>query len=167
MNLAATMPKISSGKKIWQRRVIGVIVAQLQQGITCEKISLTLALGVTLRLFPILGATTLLCFVFGIWFKLNQPVIQVVNYLVSAAQLALILVFVRLGEFMVRAQPVSFSISEMPQKFCESPLKFFREFGTTGLHGIIGWLSIAPFLAAILYFSFLPLLKKFARAHPK
>ena len=167
MNLAATMPKNNSAKNFWRRRVLDVIVAQLKQGITPEKISLTIALGVTLGLFPILGATTLLCFIAGICFKLNQPVIQVVNYLVSALQLLMILVFVRIGEFLMRAQTVHFSITEMLQKFRASPVQFFRQFGLTGLHGIIGWLLIAPFLAAALYFIFLPLLKKLARLHQK
>jgi uncharacterized protein (DUF2062 family) len=159
--------KISRLKKFWRERVVGLILAQLKQGITPEKISLTIALGVTLGLFPILGATTLLCFIAGICFKLNQPVIQIVNYLISALQLALILVFVRVGEFIVRAPPTHFSISEMLQKFRQSPVKFFQEFGMVGIHGIIGWLLIAPFLAATLYFIFLPLLKKLARSHKK
>lgn len=147
-------------KKLWQERVVALVVGQLKQGITPQKISLTIALGVTLGIFPILGATTLLCFIFGLWLKLNQPVIQVVNYLVSALQLAMILVFVRIGEWLVRAQPVSFSISELFRKFHESPVKFFQEFGLTGLHGIIAWLVIAPFLTALIYFLLLPPLKK-------
>jgi uncharacterized protein (DUF2062 family) len=154
-------------KKFWRERVLGLIRAQLNQGITPQKISLTIALGITLGIFPILGATTLLCLGFGFWLNLNQPILQTINYLISPLQLALILIFVRIGEFAVRAQPVSFSIFEMLRKFHESPLKFFQEFGMVGIHGIIGWILIAPFLAAALYFSFLPLMKKLARLHKK
>ena len=161
-----TTPKTSSpAKSFWRRRVLDVILAQLKQGITPQKISLTLALGMALGIFPILGATTLLCFLFGLWLKLNQPIIQVVNYLIYPLQLVLILVFVRIGEFMVRATPVSFSIPELFRKFHESPREFFRQFGMTGVHGIIGWLLVAPFVAAGLYFLFLPLMKKLARGH--
>ena len=96
--------------------------------------------------------------------ELNQPIIQVVNYLIYPLQLVLILVFVRIGEFMVRATPVSFSIPELFRKFHESPREFFRQFGMTGVHGIIGWLLVAPFVAAGLYF-LLPLMKKLARGH--
>ena len=158
-----TTPETSSpAKSFWRRRVLDVILAQLKQGITPQKISLTLALGMALGIFPILGATTLLCFLFGLWLKLNQPIIQVVNYLIYPLQLVLILVFVRIGEFMVRATPVSFSIPELFRKFDESPANFFREFGLTGLHGIIAWLVIAPFFAALIYFLLLPPLKKLA-----
>jgi uncharacterized protein (DUF2062 family) len=154
-------------RTFWQRRVLDVIVAQLKQGITPQKISLTIALGITLGIFPILGATTLLCLVVGICLKLNQPVIQAVNYLVSALQLALIIVFVRIGEFVLRATPVSFSVSELFRTFHESPVKFFHEFGLTGLHGILGWLLIAPVAAGVLYFAMLPLIKTLARHHQK
>ena len=159
--------KTSRLKKFWRERAVGLVVGELKQGITPEKISLTIALGITLGIFPILGATTLLCFIAGICFKLNQPVIQIVNYLVSALQLLMILAFVRIGEFIMRAPAVHFSITEMLQKFRRSPVQFFQEFGLTGLHGIIGWMLAAPILAAALYFSLLPLLKKLARRHPK
>ena len=149
-------------KKFWQERVVALIAAQFTQGFTPQKISLTVTLGLTLGVFPIFGATTTLCALAGLWLKLNQPVIQLVNYLASPLQLALILVFVRIGEWIMRAPRVSFSIPELFRKFHESPANFFREFGLTGLHGIIAWLVIAPFFAALVYFLLLPPLKKLA-----
>ena len=149
-------------KKFWQERVVALIAAQFTQGFTPQKISLTVTLGLTLGVFPIFGATTTLCALAGLWLKLNQPVIQLVNYLASPLQLALILVFVRIGEWIMHAPRVSFSIPELFRKFHESPANFFREFGLTGLHGIIAWLVIAPFFAALIYFLLLPPLKKLA-----
>lgn len=148
--------------RFWRERVVALILAQLAQGITPEKMALTIALGLNLGIFPILGTTTMLCLVAGVWLKLNQPVIQLINWLLSPLQLMMILVFVRIGEWIMRAQRVSFSIPEMIQKFRESPMKFFQEFGLTGLHGIVAWLVIAPFLTMLIYFSLLPLLKKLA-----
>ncbi|HEV2696066.1 MAG TPA: DUF2062 domain-containing protein [Verrucomicrobiae bacterium] len=163
MNTAAPIPETDTPVKgFWRRRVGDTIVGQLKQGITPQKISLTIALGATIALFPILGSTTLLCFIAGLCFKLNQPIIQVVNYLMYPLQIVLIVVFVRIGEWITRAQPVSFSIPEMLRKFHESPMKFMHEFGMTGLHGIIGWGLTAPFAAAVIYFTFLPLMKKLA-----
>lgn len=159
------MPQIENSsrlKKFWSERVVNLLAAQFTQGFTPQKISLTITLGVTLGIFPILGATTALCALAALWLRLNQPVIQLVNYLFSAVQLALILVFVRLGEWMVHAPPVSFSIPELFRKFHESPSKFMHEFGLTGLHGIIAWLVVAPFLSGLIYFLLLPPLKKLA-----
>lgn len=148
--------------KFWRERVIALIVAQFVQGVTPQKIALTIALGLSLGVLPILGATTAACAVAGVWLKLNQPVIQLVNWLASPFQLTSILVFVRIGEWIMRAPPVSFSVPELVQKFDASPARFFREFGMTGLHGIVAWLIIAPFLTLILYSVLLAPLKKLA-----
>jgi uncharacterized protein (DUF2062 family) len=149
-------------KQFWRERVVALVTAQLVQGIAPEKIALTVALGLTLGIFPILGVTTTLCAIAGVCLKLNQPVIQLVNWIASPLQLMLILVFVRIGEWLTRSARVSFSIPELIHKFHESPLKFFKEFGMTGLHGIIAWLVIAPVLTALLYFLLLTPLKKLA-----
>ena len=150
-------------KKFWRERVLGLIIAQLTQGATPQKIALTIALGFNLGIFPILGASTLLAAVAGFCLKLNQPVIQLVNWLVAPLQLTLILVFVRIGEWLVRAPRISFSVPELIHKFSESPGKFFHEFGMTGVHGIIAWLVLAPGVAMILYLLLLPPLKKLAQ----
>lgn len=152
--------------KFWQERVLALILAQFTQGFTPQKIALTVALGFSLGLFPIFGATSTLCALAGICLKLNQPVIQLVNWLVAPLQLAMILVFVRIGEWLVRAQPVNFSIPELFRKFNESPGRFLQEFGLTGLHGILAWLVIAPLLSALIYFILLPPLKKLAQLKP-
>ena len=156
----ATSP--SRLKTFWRQRVIAVITAQFVQGISPAKIALTIALGLNLGIFPILGATTLLCAIAGFWLKLNQPVIQLVNWIASPLQLMLILVFVRLGEWLLRAPHLQLSIPLLVRRFHDSPLNFLREFGLTGLHGIIAWLLIAPFLTALIYGVLLSPLRKLA-----
>ncbi|MEY4916563.1 MAG: hypothetical protein RL616_476 [Verrucomicrobiota bacterium] len=165
MNAAMTsQPRNESRlKQFWRERVVGLIGAQLTQGVTPQKIALTIALGLTLGIFPILGSTTLLCAVVAFWLKLNQPVIQLVNWLAYPLQFALLLPFFRMGEWLLRAPRISFSIPELLRKFHESPMNFFREFGMTGLHGIIAWMLIAPLLAALIYFLLLPPLKRLAQ----
>ena len=150
-------------KKFWQERVVAVIVAQLTQGFTPQKIALTIALGLNLGVFPILGCTTLLCALAAFCLKLNQPVIQLVNWLAYPLQFMLLLGFVRIGEWLMRAPPVPFSIPELLRKFQESPAKFIQEFGMTGVHGIVAWLLIAPLATALIYFLLLPPLKKLSQ----
>jgi uncharacterized protein (DUF2062 family) len=152
---------LNSLTRFWRERVWGLILAQLSQGVTPQKIALTVALGLSLGIFPILGATTTLCGIVGICLKLNQPIIQMVNWLVYPVQLSLILVFIRIGEWIMRAPHISFSVPELIQKFHESPGRFFQQFGMTGVHGIVAWLIIAPFLTLAAYAGLLLLLKKF------
>lgn len=164
--MSSTMPitqPSSRLKKFWHDRVLALIIAQLTQGVTPEKIALTIALGFNLGIFPIMGSTITLCAVVGVCLKLNQPIIQLVNWLVYPLQLSMILVFVRIGEHIMGAPPVPFSISELLHKFEQSPAKFMKEFGMTGVHGIVAWCLIAPFVAAAIYFVVLPPLKKLAQ----
>src|SRR5581483_10872024 len=103
---AATSPPAS----FWQRRVVMPIVNQLKQGITPEKIALTLALGLMLSVFPIIGATTLLCGLAAILLRLNQPIIQLINYFAYPLQIALLIPFYRAGERLLGLTPVPLNV---------------------------------------------------------
>jgi uncharacterized protein (DUF2062 family) len=148
----------------WQRRIVAPIVAQLRQGITPEKIALTLALGAVLGIFPILGATTALCAIAGIWLKLNQPVIQIVNYFMYPLQIALLLPFYRVGETLFGQPHVPiFSVTELMTRFQESPTQFMVDYGMVGVYGIVVWTLVAPLLVAGIYYAARPLLRALAR----
>ncbi len=64
------------------RRLVQPVVALLTQGVTPEKIALSLAMGIGLGIFPVLGSTTLLCAAAAIIFRLNLPAIQLINFFV-------------------------------------------------------------------------------------
>ena len=100
-----------------QRRVVQPIKSLLLQGITPEKIALSLACGAVLAVFPVLGSTTLLCAVAAILLGLNLPAIQLVNYLMYPIQLALIVPFLRAGAFLFHTKPLPFSLSQMLAMF--------------------------------------------------
>jgi uncharacterized protein (DUF2062 family) len=154
---------ISRVLQFWRQRFLGLLVSQLRQGISPQKIALTLTLGVCVSAFPIVGTTSVICFFLGLWLRLNQPVIQFVNWLASPLQMGLLLVFVRFGEWLTRAHRVRFSIPELWAKFHASPAGFFREFGLTCWHGIIGWFVVAPVAGVLLYGLFLFLTRQLAR----
>lgn len=150
-------------ESFWRRRLVTPIVGQLRQGITPEKIALTLALGAVLGIFPILGSTTLLCGVAGVWLRLNQPVIQLVNYLVYPLQIALLIPFYRAGEALFRAEPVPIvDVAGLVQRFAESPWQFVVDYGAVGLYGITVWALVAPPLALLGYGLLRPALRSLA-----
>ena len=150
-------------RTFWQRRVLDPIVAQLTQGITPEKIALTIAVGSALALFPILGTTTLLCFLAGIALGLNQPIIQAVNYLCTPIHIPLIFVFVRAGEWLFAAPHHPFRIRLLAKLLWEEPGRFLHEFGATGVHAVVVWAFFAPFWTTLLYYIALPILREIAR----
>jgi len=121
---------------------------QLRRGLSPRELSVTISLGAALGVFPILGSTTALCFLAAWAFRLNHPVIQAANWLVAWVQPALILLFVRLGESAMGAEPVPFDPRELIEAFLASPTAFLARFGLTGLHGIVGWAMVAVPLGA-------------------
>ena len=157
-DLAATAPRES----FWQRRIVAPIAAQLQQGITPEKIALTVALGIVLGTFPILGSTTLLCGIAAATFRLNQPIIQLVNYFVYPLQLVLVIPFYRAGETLFGKDHIPLSIPLLFQRFGADAWQFVKDFGMIAVHGIIVWTLLAPLCIATFYFLTRPPLRGLA-----
>jgi len=152
----------SAVERAWQR-TLDLVMAQLRQGVTADKIALTLAIGLIFGLFPIFGTTSALCVLAALWLKLNQPIIQLVNWFAAPLQLPGIYLFVRIGERLTHTPPVQFSISGLVQQFRASPLRFLQLFGMTGLRAVLAWLLIAPVIAALVYFALRPALRHLAQ----
>ena len=87
---------------------LGAILDLLRQGITPEKIALSIAFGIVLGVFPALGWTALLCLVASAGLRLNLPAMQLVNFLVYPLQLLLLVPFIRAGEVLFRSRPWDF-----------------------------------------------------------
>lgn len=146
-------------RRFWSQRVVAPVVALLRQGLTPEGVALSLAFGVAAGLFPVIGATTLLALAVGVALRLNQPALQLANWLAYPLQLAMIVPLVRLGEWLSGAPPVSFSVVQVVASTSSDPLGTLERFGMTGLHGILGWVAIVPFVVLVLYRVLLPALR--------
>jgi uncharacterized protein (DUF2062 family) len=154
---------VPAAPSFWRRRVITPIVAQLTQGVTPEKIALTVALGIALGVFPILGSSTALCAIAGIVIRLNQPIIQAVNYLVYPLQLVLLIPFYRAGEHLLGRAPIPLSITLLVDRFRADAGQFLADFGMIGVGGILVWLIVAPIAIAVIYAATRGPLRKLAR----
>lgn len=150
-------------RNFWQRRVRDPIVAQLTQGITPEKIALTIAVGSALALFPILGTTTLLCLLVGLLLRLNQPIIHLINQALWPVHIPAIFACVRLGEQIFGVRHEHISVRAMRTQLWDEPSRFFHTFGAAVLHAVVAWAIIAPFYIAAIYYIALPLLRSIAR----
>jgi uncharacterized protein (DUF2062 family) len=153
-------PRVSS---FWKRRVVEPIVHQLTQGITPEKIALTLAVGSACALFPIIGTTTFLCLIVGIALRLNQPIIQIVNGLCVPLHLPVILGLIRTGEWLFREPKTSLHVRYMNQMFWDDPGLFFQQYGLIALHASAAWALLLPIWIIGVYFIFLPVLREVDR----
>jgi hypothetical protein len=134
------------------RRVVGPIVALLTQGITPEKIALSLAFGIVLGIFPVLGSTTILCAAAAFIFRLNLPAIQLVNYLIYPLQLFFLLPFIRLGEMLFVAAPLQLSLAQILAMARADLPHAVATLWLAGVHAMSAWLLIGPPAILLLYF---------------
>ena len=142
-----------------QRRLIQPLLLLLKQGVTPEKLALSLALGVVLGIFPILGSTTALCAIAAVVLKLNLPAIQIVNYFVYPIQIALLIAFFRLGEIVFRAPHFPISVPQIREMAHASLWMTIRMLWTTTWHAVVVWSILAPIAVTTLYFILTPLLR--------
>lgn len=147
-------------RTFWQRRLLDPIRHQLTQGITPEKIALTIAVGSAIAMFPLLGTTTLICLVVGIFLKLNQPIIQAVNYLCTPLHLWFIVASLKWGERIFGAAHSRFEFRAMRQLFTEQPLQFLHDFSVAAMHACFVWGVLAPFWGTAVYYVSLPILRE-------
>jgi uncharacterized protein (DUF2062 family) len=77
------------------------VATWLRQGISPQRLALTLALGFAIGCFPVVGVTSGVCFVVAIALRLNLPAIQAANWVAMPMQVALIVPFVRLGRRLI------------------------------------------------------------------
>lgn len=148
----------------WRRWLVAPVMAQLGRGISVDRISWTIALGLVLGVFPVMGTTSLICLLVGWMFQLNQAILQVFKSLVYPLHLALILVFIRLGERLYGVPLISFSIPELMGKFKADPLRFVQDFGLAAWHGVSAWLVIAPIAVILIKMAATPILRRLVKS---
>ena len=133
----------SNGRGFWRRRIVDPFVALLRQGITPEKLALSVSLGITLGVTPVLGSTIFLCTLAAIRFRLNLPAIQLVNGLVYPLQLALLIPFLRLGEWITASQPIPISLGRIFAMIRADVWNATTTLWTATLHALTAWAVLA------------------------
>jgi uncharacterized protein (DUF2062 family) len=147
----------------FHRRLVRPILDLLRQGVTPEKIALSVALGVALGVFPVLGSTTALCALAALVLRLNLPAIQIVNYFVYPLQIALLIPFLRLGERLFRAPHLPLSVPQIYAMIHANMWDAIRSLWTTTWHAMLVWCMFAPLFVAIAYGVLTPALRRVAR----
>jgi uncharacterized protein (DUF2062 family) len=144
---------------VWRRKVVRPILEFLRQGLTPEKLSFTIALGITLGVIPVLGSTVLLCTLAAIAFRLNLAAIQLVNWLVYPLQLALLIPFYRIGGWIFRNPPSEFSLVRILAMIRTDLLHAIATLWTVTFHAVVAWLLLGSIATGLLYLPLVPALR--------
>jgi uncharacterized protein (DUF2062 family) len=134
-----------------RKRLLDPIVTLLTQGVTPEKIALSITIGAIVGVFPVMGSTTILCTAVAAALRLNLVAVHTIHYAMTPVQILLIIPFVRVGEWLVRAPPQPLSISESLALIEQGALRAAIVLWDATWHAMLGWLLIGPLAIALCY----------------
>jgi uncharacterized protein (DUF2062 family) len=134
-----------------QRRLFQPLLALLRQGVTPNRLALSVALGLAIGLVPVLGVSTALCALAALALRLNMPAIQLVNYLLTPLQLLAIIPLLRFGELLARAPPFAVTLESGLALLETGVVNAVTVLATAIAHATLGWAVVAPFVAFTLY----------------
>lgn len=132
-------------------KILKLIRTLLQEGMSLRRISLCIALGVALGIFPVLGATTLLCTIAAFVFRLNLPAIQVVNYVVYPLQIILLAPFYGAGSWLFNGRSLPLFEENIIEVLKKDFWGSMADLWDVTLYAVFAWLIISPFLILLLY----------------
>jgi len=139
------------------------LIGFLKQGITPEKLALTIAIGALLGTIPMLGTTTILCTIAAFALGLNLAAIQLINGIVYPLQLILIIPFLRAGAWVFRSSDFTFTLSQLFGLIHTGVWHAITTLWTATVHALAVWLLAAGLSSIILYFVFRVILKRLWR----
>jgi len=144
-----------------RRKLLLPFLDLLRQGITPEKIALTIALGLALGVIPVIGSTTLLCTGAALALRLNLPAIQLVNAVVYPLQLILIVPFLRAGAWMFGDAGVgALTLSRLIELVRNGVWHAIATLWSATLHALVAWFAVSIVAASLVYLALVPLLTR-------
>ena len=141
-------------------RATRLLLDLLRQGITPEKLTLAVVLGVLLGITPVLGTTIISCTVAALALGLNLPLIQLANNLVYPLQLLLLIPFVQAGQRLFREPPVPLSFTQIAAMIQKDLWGSVAALWSYTLHGLAAWLLFSAVAGPLMYFALLFPLKR-------
>jgi uncharacterized protein (DUF2062 family) len=145
-----------------RRRIADPLLQLLRQGMSADRLALAVAAGVVVGNIPIFGTSTILCVVIAVAFRLNQPAIQIAQAAMAPTQLLLIVPFVRLGEWLLRAPHQTISIKAslaFGPRDTERAALVLRD---AMIHAGVAWMLVAPIAIYSIYRLLAPVFRRAA-----
>jgi hypothetical protein len=152
---------------ILNNRWLKPFIQLLRQGISPEKIALTIALGIMLGVIPVIGSTTLLCALAAVVLRLNLPAIQLVNGVVYPLQLILLIPFYRMGAWLFHTDVSTITLTGVGTLIRSGVWHAIQTLWVVTMHALVGWLLSGVVTSVLLYVLLVPLLRQaLKRFHP-
>lgn len=147
-------------KRWGDRKILLPIRKTIKGGASTEKISVALTVGFILGLIPVYGVTTILITVVALTLRLNFISMQIAHFLVHPIQIALIVPFLKLGDYLFIKDGYSFTVQQYLMHFKEDFWSALNNFWMVNLYAIAIWFVLSLPLFFILYFGLKTMIHK-------
>jgi uncharacterized protein (DUF2062 family) len=156
------MPAETPQHNWFYRRLALPILALLRMGATPQRLAWSIAVGAAIGVNPLVGTTTLLCFMVALAFRLNVVAAQIANHVVFPLELALIVPFIRLSSRIFRSGRMPLSTESLLEHARHAPLALLRQVWLWEWHAFLLWLLLAIALVPLTALTLTPLLERLA-----
>jgi len=147
-----------AGKK--KQKLKNLLKSLLIEGLTPGRLALTIAVGVALGVFPVIGSTTLLCALAAFALRLNHPAIQMANYAVYPLQILLITPFYGAGLWLFSPKGSRGSVGEIIELFKSDFWASLITFWDLTVYAVLVWVLISPLIIFPLYVALKPVISR-------
>ncbi|MFT5122586.1 MAG: hypothetical protein ACI9TH_000298 [Kiritimatiellia bacterium] len=142
------------------RKLKELALKLLKDGLSPGKIALGIAVGIAIGNFPLYGPSTIMCLLAIALFRLNTPLVLAGHYSMTFVKPFLILPFLRIGEFVFRAEPLPLDLVALTRQFKADAWGTLQEFGWSFLHAVVGWCVMLPLMVGGIYLVVKPMVVK-------
>jgi uncharacterized protein (DUF2062 family) len=133
------------------RRAKETSIDFLKKGLTPHDLALTMAFGITLGMFPVLGVTSILCTAASLILGLNMVALQSVNWAMAPVQLLFIIPFTQIGGSLFGQPGITLNVFELKTLLESDFSGTMMRFMNALLSGVGFWAIIALPLGIVIY----------------
>lgn len=143
----------------FRRRVRDPLLRMLREGLSPEGLAWSLSVGLAFGIIPLWGTATALCAGAALAFRLNQPAMQLANYLAYPLQLAMLIPFIRMGERLFGAPRLPLSLTVIQEALRQDAWAALGLFWTSLWHASVAWLLVVPLPTVLLAWGLAPVFR--------
>lgn len=123
-----------------------------KEGLSTEKIALSVTLGILSGIFPVIGATTAVGLLLLAALKQNLVTVQAVSWFMSPIQLLSIIPFMRAGAWILHKSPVHITLNQIMLAFEPGWWIGLKNLGILHLYAALAWVVFALPAGFVLYY---------------
>ncbi|MCH6232827.1 DUF2062 domain-containing protein [Cognataquiflexum rubidum] len=123
----------------------------LKQGLTPKELALSISIAGLIGVFPIYGTTTFVLAFLALRLRLNMPIMIAVSYVLTPAQILLIIPFARVGEFLFGFETLGMDMESLQNAYADGILEVFSQYSGRLVLAVGGWMIVTIPIAVLLY----------------